>query len=158
MIYPREAPGADPDLYNKFQKKANDIWRAATGTHQNTNARRDQQAKEEKPKKPKKKKKKALPKDSTDNTTKPGEEGVDDAAKDKSGAFSSTNPLSAKKRPSQAVNSANARGGDGDDCDLERQDTEGVSRNFNKDWNRERSSEQNNEDQFNTHNHNSTEK
>ena len=32
LIYPKEAPGADPDLYNKFQRKANDIWRAATGT------------------------------------------------------------------------------------------------------------------------------
>ena len=27
LIYPREAPGPDPELYTKFQKKANDIWR-----------------------------------------------------------------------------------------------------------------------------------
>jgi len=36
LIYPKEAPGTDPDLYNKFQKKANDIWRALTGTTTNT--------------------------------------------------------------------------------------------------------------------------
>lgn len=41
LIYPKEAPGADPDLYNKFQRKANEIWRALTGTKQNLNARRD---------------------------------------------------------------------------------------------------------------------
>ena len=41
LIYPREAPGSDPDLYNKFQKKAADIWRALTGTTTNTHARRD---------------------------------------------------------------------------------------------------------------------
>lgn len=39
LIYPKEAPGPDPDLYNKFQKKANDIWKALTGT----NIRRDTQ-------------------------------------------------------------------------------------------------------------------
>ena len=61
LIYPREAPGPDPDLYIKLARKANDIWRQATGTVQNTNPRRDLQ-KEEKPKK-KKKKKKALPKE-----------------------------------------------------------------------------------------------
>ena len=26
LIYPKEAPGNDPDLYNKFLRKANDIW------------------------------------------------------------------------------------------------------------------------------------
>ena len=27
LIYPREAPGPDPDLYSKLSKKANDIWK-----------------------------------------------------------------------------------------------------------------------------------
>ena len=41
LIYPKDAPGPDPDLYNKFQKKARDIWSALTGTTTNTQARRD---------------------------------------------------------------------------------------------------------------------
>ena len=32
MIYPKDAPGEDPDLYLRIQKKANDIFRSATGT------------------------------------------------------------------------------------------------------------------------------
>ena len=41
LIYPKEAPGADPDLYNKFQRKAEALWKNSTGTHQNTKARPD---------------------------------------------------------------------------------------------------------------------
>ena len=32
LIYPKEAPGEDPDLYLKIQKKAHQMWKAATGT------------------------------------------------------------------------------------------------------------------------------
>lgn len=33
LIYPKEAPGADPELYVKMQKRATDMWKAATGTN-----------------------------------------------------------------------------------------------------------------------------
>jgi len=32
LIYPKDAPGEDPDLYLKIQKRANDMWKHATGT------------------------------------------------------------------------------------------------------------------------------
>ena len=33
LIYPKEAPGNDPDLYIKLQERATQIWKAATGTY-----------------------------------------------------------------------------------------------------------------------------
>lgn len=32
MIYPKDAPGDDPDLYQKIQRKAHQLWKLATGT------------------------------------------------------------------------------------------------------------------------------
>ena len=32
LIYPKEAPGDDPDLYIKIHKKAHNLWKLATGT------------------------------------------------------------------------------------------------------------------------------
>ena len=107
MIYPKDAPGPDPDLYNKFQKKARDIWSALTGTTTNTHARRDlNAAKEEKPKKPKKKKKKALPKDPAE--PKGGDDAAEDGADGKNAKDKNTSELpSAKKKtsPTNALNS-----------------------------------------------------
>ena len=35
LIYPKEAPGEDPDLYLKLYKKADEIWKMSTGTMKN---------------------------------------------------------------------------------------------------------------------------
>ena len=32
LIYPKDAPGEDPDLYLKIQKKAHQMWKLTTGT------------------------------------------------------------------------------------------------------------------------------
>ena len=32
LIYPKQAPGPDPDIYTKIQKKAAQMWKLATGT------------------------------------------------------------------------------------------------------------------------------
>lgn len=32
LIYPKDAPGPDPDIYIKIQKKAAQMWKLATGT------------------------------------------------------------------------------------------------------------------------------
>ena len=59
LIYPKEAPGSDPDLYTKLQDRANKIWKASTGTYnpQPKPKEKEEKEKEIKPKKPKKKKK-----------------------------------------------------------------------------------------------------
>lgn len=63
-------PGPDAARYNKFSKKAVDIFQKATGTYIKP-PKPLVEAKEEKPKKPKKKKKKALPKDTIEATKEP---------------------------------------------------------------------------------------
>lgn len=55
MIYPKDAPGDDPDLYLKIQKKAHQLWKLATGT---VTQKRPGEEGEEKKKKKKQKKKK----------------------------------------------------------------------------------------------------
>ena len=59
LIYPKEAPGNDPELYTKLQERATQIWKAATGTYvpQPKQKEKEEKEKELKPKKPKKKKK-----------------------------------------------------------------------------------------------------
>ena len=58
LIYPKQAPGGDPDLYLKFQKRADEIWKSATGTIINEKMRRRLLNEEPEEKKKKKKKKK----------------------------------------------------------------------------------------------------
>lgn len=58
LIYPKQAPGGDPDLYLKFQKRADEIWKSATGTIINEKLRRRLLNEEPEEKKKKKKKKK----------------------------------------------------------------------------------------------------
>lgn len=61
LIFPRQASGSDPDLYLKFQKRADELWKSATGTFINEKLRKkllEQNAEPEEKKKKKKRKKK----------------------------------------------------------------------------------------------------
>jgi len=64
LIYPKQAPGPDPDLYIKFLTKADSIWKSATGTFINEKLRKkiEQGMNGEPEEKKKKKKKKKKPK------------------------------------------------------------------------------------------------
>ena len=133
LIYPKEAPGADPDLYIKFQQKANEIWRALTGTKQNLNARREMQEKEEKPKKPKKKKKKALPKETGDTAcTKPGEDATEQDQKGSEALQASVKSKRQSPSASQAPISLDKREQKQSAGLVQDYENEGVSRNFSK--------------------------
>lgn len=59
LVYPKEAPGDDPALYEKITKKANDMWKKTTGTVTQVRPVFEEEKKKKKPpkKKPKKKKK-----------------------------------------------------------------------------------------------------
>lgn len=54
LIYPKDAPGDDPDLYLKINKKAHNMWKLATGTV--TKKRPGEVDEKQKKKKPRKKK------------------------------------------------------------------------------------------------------
>ena len=58
LIYPKDAPGADPALYEKMQEKATKIWKAATGTYNPQKPSQKDAEEKDKAAKPKKKKKK----------------------------------------------------------------------------------------------------
>lgn len=73
LIFPKEAPGADPDLYNKLLLKATNIFKTSTGTMYRQRKKDDET--EDKPKKKlrKKKKKHAAAKDTSDQVEVKGE-------------------------------------------------------------------------------------
>ena len=50
LIYPKDAPGADPELYVKLLDKATQIWKAATGTYNPQSKPSHHKEKEEKDK------------------------------------------------------------------------------------------------------------
>jgi len=89
LIYPKDAPGADPELYVKLLDKATQIWKAATGTYNPQTKPSHHKEKEEKDKeKPKKKKKKKprvlIPKEEEVEVTVDGETATGDKEQSKS--------------------------------------------------------------------------
>lgn len=76
MIYPKNAPGDDPDLYQRIAKKAHQMWKLSTGT---VTQKRPGEA-DDKPRKKKLKKKKLHRKKRINSLNKAGETGIEDVS------------------------------------------------------------------------------